>query len=198
MIYFDDKRQRWVSDISRTVKMPDGTSKRLRKAKVLPAGFTEKKARLAAEQLEADELSKFMFRPPEANWEEYVRGLVDDKTSWLYRTTARSRNRAKTDKSKHTITPEFLAKLMLKSGGRCAVTGVRFTVDAETNGKKRPFYHSIDRINSDLGYTTSNVRIVCIAVNVAMLNWGDAVFEKIATGYVINSYGINGVLRSDS
>ena len=39
---------------------------------------------------------------------------------------------------------------------------------------------SIDRINATKGYTKDNVRIVCLAANVAMMQWGENVLYIMA------------------
>lgn len=39
---------------------------------------------------------------------------------------------------------------------------------------------SIDRIRNDDGYRPGNVRLVLVAVNIALGAWGDEVFYRIA------------------
>ncbi len=53
--------------------------------------------------------------------------------------------------------------------------------DKPTNSYRAPFAPSIDRINSEKGYTDGNVRLVCVAVNWALSDWGIEVFEKICS-----------------
>ena len=58
--------------------------------------------------------------------------------------------------------------------GDCALSGIPMTFES-LNGR-RPHSASIDRIDSDLGYTEINCRLVCVIVNLSLLNWGDATF----------------------
>lgn len=48
----------------------------------------------------------------------------------------------------------------------------------------RPFMPSIDRTNSAKGYTAGNCRLVCVAANFAMNEWGQGVLHKLAVAYV--------------
>jgi hypothetical protein len=47
-----------------------------------------------------------------------------------------------------------------------------------------PFSPSIDRIDTVGGYTTDNVRLVCVAANFALNQWGDDVLRRLAHGVV--------------
>lgn len=76
--------------------------------------------------------------------------------------------------------------LMDESEGRCALTGLAF--DLEKGGwARRPYAPSLDRIDSSKGYTFDNCRIVCVAVNVAMNEWGESVFRRVALAYLSHS-----------
>jgi hypothetical protein len=79
-----------------------------------------------------------------------------------------------------------LATLIARSGGKCEVSGVDFDW-MMTAGKRglRPFAASIDRIDSNGIYTLANCRLVCLAVNIALSDWGDNVLRKIARGMVV-------------
>ncbi|ADV26973.1 hypothetical protein Psesu_1123 [Pseudoxanthomonas suwonensis 11-1] len=79
---------------------------------------------------------------------------------------------------------EDVEQMVKSSGGRCAVTGIALSVDRGTlpPGRKmrRPWAPSIDRIDSALGYTRENCRIVCCAANYAMSQWGEDVLVEMA------------------
>ena len=92
------------------------------------------------------------------------------------------------------LTPDDLRQALLDSAGRCAVTGIKFDITGVLNARKRPFHHSLDRIDSTKGYTPTNIRIVCYAANVAMLDWGENVLSEIATGYVLRKYALGKML----
>lgn len=68
------------------------------------------------------------------------------------------------------------------SNGRCALTGIKFDFAPVGFGKKRPFAPSIDRVLSSAPYKVGNVRLVCVAVNVALNQWGDEVLRTVAKG----------------
>jgi hypothetical protein len=79
--------------------------------------------------------------------------------------------------------PEVLA-LASAARWRCAVTRIPFSLE-KTDGRRRaPFCPSIDRIKCGAGYVSGNVRVVCLATNFAMNEWGDAVMQKLAEGWL--------------
>jgi hypothetical protein len=50
---------------------------------------------------------------------------------------------------------------------------------------KRPFAPSIDQIEATNGYTLENARIVCVAANFAMNQWGLSTLLRVAHGVVV-------------
>ena len=52
---------------------------------------------------------------------------------------------------------------------------------------KHPFAPSLDRISSQGGYTADNVRLVCIAVNFGMGQWGEELYLTFARAAVEHS-----------
>jgi hypothetical protein len=76
---------------------------------------------------------------------------------------------------------------------RCALTGLRFTLNSSEKGTqlyfREPYSPSIDRIDSGFGYCAENVRIVCYALNIALGEWGEEVFLKISRSYMMNTKG---------
>lgn len=74
---------------------------------------------------------------------------------------------------------DFLA-MAKRSDGRCAVTGLPFTI---TDEPKHPFKPSIDRLDNSTGYSAGNCRLVLMAVNYAMNVWGEDLFRSIALSY---------------
>lgn len=89
------------------------------------------------------------------------------------------RRRAKNNALDFDLEIDFLFNLYLTQGGKCALTGLAFEFVFDKNFSKRPFSPSIDRINSKLGYTKDNVRIVCSIVNSALSEYGDHIFDTI-------------------
>ena len=181
MISFDPKKDRWRVDVDRQI---DG--KRHRVAKYLPATATEDDARAMMAQIERSFIHRLKV-PASDDWGQYVDGLVARK-SWLDDAIAKCRHRSALKGRACMIDREFLADRLRLTRGRCELTGLRFSTD-KADVANRPFAHSIDRIDSSLGYTRSNIRIVCAGINVAMMHWGEALFGKLAVGYVLHQYG---------
>jgi hypothetical protein len=74
------------------------------------------------------------------------------------------------------ITFEDVIDLLNKADGRCEVTGVKFS-DVSWGAYRRPFMPSLDRKDPREGYTFDNCRIVCVAANFAMGEWGEEVLH---------------------
>lgn len=181
MISFDSKKNRWRVDIDRMV---DG--RRQRVAKYMHGSATEDDARAMAAQIERGFIHNIKT-PANSEWDSYVERLVGNK-SWLDDALAKCRHRSALKGRACMIDREFIADRLRLTRGRCELTGLRFSTD-KADVANRPFAHSIDRIDSTLGYTRSNVRIVCAGINVAMMHWGEALFGKLAVGYVLHQYG---------
>ena len=60
--------------------------------------------------------------------------------------------------------------------GRCAVSGLKLTVQAGKNGPLSP---SLDRVKPELGYVRGNVRIVCLGYNMLKGAGTDAQARRI-------------------
>lgn len=110
---------------------------------------------------------------PPATWLESVTALVH----------RRVRERAKAADLYCDLTKEDIRAMGNRQNWRCAVTGLGFSRDRTENARARAFAPSVDRINCSRGYTKDNCRLVCVAVNVALNEWGELVFAKIARAY---------------
>jgi integrase len=95
----------------------------------------------------------------------------------------RSRARATADNIYFGLTTEDVRAMGEAHNWRCALTGMRFSRDRTDPDQTRPFAPSIDRIDSEKGYTSANCRIVCVAVNIALNAWGEGIFRQIALAY---------------
>lgn len=74
-----------------------------------------------------------------------------------------------------------LDALWRASGGRCAVSGL--LMDTGRRGH-HPMRASLDRIDSSKGYEIGNVRLVCVAVNYALADWGEDFLFRLASGII--------------
>jgi len=74
-------------------------------------------------------------------------------------------------------------KIVTRARGCCELTGIPFSMHKEPGWYRAPFAPSVDRIESARGYTCKNTRLVCVAVNLAMNQWGEGVLAMIADGY---------------
>lgn len=76
-----------------------------------------------------------------------------------------------------------LAKLQV---GSCELSGMPLLLGWQGKGKGRPspLSPSLDRAIPSLGYVKSNVRLVCVAVNLLRGDWGDAMLLQVATNLV--------------
>lgn len=183
MIRFDERNKRWRWEFDRYVN-----GERVRKSRLLPVGSTEEQAAALAATWEAREFVTRHIVAKTENWDDYVESLLADRKSWLYTTATGCRGRSAAKDRECGITAAHIAQIMRRSGGRCEVTGIAFQTHKPEDSRARPFFHSLDRIDSSKGYVPGNCRIVCYAVNLAMSNWGEEVFAQIATGYIVNRY----------
>jgi hypothetical protein len=65
--------------------------------------------------------------------------------------------------------------------GRCEMTGVPFDFHAKGTAWNSPSLH---RIVPAKGYTFSNIKVICFAMNAALGNWGEEPLKKIATEWL--------------
>jgi hypothetical protein len=82
------------------------------------------------------------------------------------------------------LSEQFIIELLHKQNNKCALTKIEFDILKIKKSKTRPFAMSIDRIDSSKGYTKDNVRLVCVAVNLALNEFGEDIFNKICKAYL--------------
>lgn len=75
-------------------------------------------------------------------------------------------------------------QIVRRSNRCCEVTGIPFCLDSSGSTRRRPFAPSLDRIDSRQPYVFANCRLVCIATNMALGEWGIEVAAKISRGIV--------------
>ena len=90
------------------------------------------------------------------------------------------KKRAKNKGLELSVTKDALVRMVRDSDGKCDLTGIPFS-DRNPGGHfRRPWMPSLDRIDSSVGYTEENCRVVCSCVNHALGEWGEDVLRKIA------------------
>lgn len=96
------------------------------------------------------------------------------------------------------ISEEQFEELWSEAGGRCQLSGLEFSDDAEisdpSSGYSRPMSYpwqpSIDQIQPGLGYNKENVQIICKAVNIGKNAYSNEVFERWVTAVAKHMGGI--------
>lgn len=85
------------------------------------------------------------------------------------------------------LRPAHIYALMKGTGFRCAVSGIPFAKRSVSNGQRDPWGPSIDRIENRHGYMVDNIRVVCIAANIALGDWGMDALLRLSRGVVRTS-----------
>ena len=102
-----------------------------------------------------------------------------NKTDWVKGIFKSAQQGARTRGLPFDLTLEDVQAMAEAQDGVCAVTGMRFSLRKPKRGIKKPWAPSIDRIDSSLGYSPENCRIVTIFANIAMSDWGDWVISEL-------------------
>lgn len=109
-------------------------------------------------------------------------------TKWLRALASRSRHRARRSGFLHNLPDDAGEQLFRQQKGLCAISGLPFSLTEFADVLvKHPFAPSLDRISSRSGYTADNVRLVCIAVNFGMGQWGEELYLTFARAAVDRS-----------
>ena len=113
---------------------------------------------------------------------------TSDEKDWLTDSfrimLSNSRGRARKQGLEHTLTMDDLREIANEGRYCCAVTGMLFSNEKIGHSGTRPFFPSIDRIESQKGYVKGNCRLVIVLANYAMNSWGEEIFTKIAVAHL--------------
>lgn len=82
------------------------------------------------------------------------------------------------------LSPEAFNELWDRSRGACELTGIAFSLDKAPGHVRRPWAPSVDRVDNSRGYVFDNCRLVCVAVNIAMNEWGEDALWRISSAFV--------------
>lgn len=97
-----------------------------------------------------------------------------------------ARKRAALRGTPFTLTAADATTLWARCEGLCEVTGIPFEIEKKGRHEKRAYAPSLDRRDNAKGYELETVRVVCVAVNVAMNTWGEDVLYRIANSILVN------------
>lgn len=89
------------------------------------------------------------------------------------------RKSAVSRKLQFSLTVEDVESMLKRSSRRCEVTGIPFSNAAHDGMRIRPWRASVDRLNSSIGYSPENCRLVCASVNIAMNQFGETFFHSL-------------------
>lgn len=110
----------------------------------------------------------------------------------LYDLLEAARGRAKKNNLQINIDLDYLLDLYEQQKGKCKLTNIDFNFEKKEKTKHfNPFSPSIDKIDSNGGYTKDNVRLVCTIVNLALNTFGEGDFKIMCEAYINNSKNNN-------
>lgn len=100
---------------------------------------------------------------------------------------SQAKRRPKSKKLGFDLDLEWILNEYNKRNGCCSLTGIRFTLLNNDPGKRYqfPYSPSIDRIDSNKGYTKDNCRLVCAIVNFGLHRFGEDVYEYVCKAYLV-------------
>ena len=113
-----------------------------------------------------------------------VRGCITKKSmGWpLSRMLSDAKKRARKKKIPFDLSEYDVREMFFMSDGICTLTGLRFRhpEGEKVRYLKNPYAPSLDRIDNQLGYTAGNVRLICVAMNLAMHQWNLEFFDELS------------------
>lgn len=180
-VHFDTRKGRYRVQFKIT-----SNGGRVRRSRLLPKDITLEEAQSIAEGMKASALRELCGIEPKLGWVQIVDRAMASKASWLHEIYRRARQRARARNRVFALTLDELRDLLVRSGGKCEVTGIAFSQCVVGGARMRPLVPSLDRRDATAGYVKENCRIVCAAINVAMFTWGEQMFKNLALGYLIN------------
>jgi hypothetical protein len=117
------------------------------------------------------------------DWAAGIRRLLG-KDETMVRVYHNAKSRSVLRGIPFALTESDFAKLVLRAGGRCELTGIPFRYECGQDVRRRPFAPSLDRIDRRYGYDLANCRLVCVAINIALNEWGEGTFMVLASAYL--------------
>lgn len=122
--------------------------------------------------------AKATVHPPKASVvERYAKAAM--KPLWH-----RAKGRSAKSGLAFGISLDDLAAMFIGQAGICALTEIPFQYSPSGVFHKAPFAPSLDRIDNSKGYIPGNIRLVCVAMNFALGEWGEDTFRRMARSYL--------------
>lgn len=141
-------------------------------------------------RLARQQLSAVLFEA-QIGWREKVIAGGEDWRRIAARITGRHKSAAAFRKIPFHIIPSDVFALMKASDFHCPLSGIPFSnlppPKNDQLGISNPWAPSIDRLDNHQGYIPDNIRVVCVAANMAMNAWGYDTLLRLANGIVRNS-----------
>ena len=117
-------------------------------------------------------------------WEHAIKEAEDSPArSWVGAMYSRVKRAAQQRGIGFEITKDELLEILRRCGGYCELTGIPLQDRKPEGARTNWFAPSLDRIDSSAPYRADNCRIVCVAMNVALGDWGESIFRLLAEGY---------------
>lgn len=90
------------------------------------------------------------------------------------------------------ITIQDIKDLYKKQDGKCAMTGIKMTYTTQHDGKssqhiKNKWNISVDRIDSNKGYTVDNIQLVCAIINRMKMDFSNDEFISLCDALASNN-----------
>lgn len=128
-------------------------------------------------------------------WDESVYGR-------LYQLVLSAVTRSKKKNMDCDITHEWVTEQFHLQNGKSLLTEIELNFARSPKKKKGGYVSdspSLDRIDSNKGYTKDNVRLVCTHINLALNNFGIENFQKLIAGYMkTNKLSLEDLQKEDS
>lgn len=125
--------------------------------------------------------SKLFIQEYKSAWNEESYGanvITESLDSALKQCVRQARTRAKLRQREFGLTIAFARSLFFKQQGLCSISKIQFQ-PFNQSAKSNPFRPSIDRIDTNGGYSKDNVRLVCWGVNAGLNEFDFADYLKI-------------------
>jgi hypothetical protein len=144
------------------------------------------KAKRKAKYESEKHLNKERYAKHRVKWMEIRRKYAATARGRMFGLLNSARDRSKKNGWSYDLDFEWLHEKYESQDGRCALTGLQFRLEAASGMGFRynPLAPSLDRIDTNRGYTRDNVRLVCTAINLALNEFGEEFFAGLCKAYL--------------